>query len=464
MITEATHPHYRKRKRDWLLIRRMLTGEEAEKELNKRYFEEHPQHWKQRKRDADHTPLTRRHVQRIVGMLFERKGDVARETGPISGLDAVGPEGESYEVQLIALAAKLLAYHEAYVVFQPAGGLAVVGPMSVPVWNQQSKVVKGSRVPDQSVFAEIQEWDTWTRYTARGYEVFRQVEGEGGKEKDERIDKGIWAVNEDGESDAFFVDQDGQAMPPVLRVRLPWEARFGYMLAKKHRAIFEMRSRRDFAASTSMNGLLQVGVGKTQGDEDFAGMIRSAIEKSRILPYRTDYGEHKGIAYPTDGIKEGTKIIQEKEKEMDEVAFKLLDEATRKTATEAALQHAGGAAAALTVLASTIESAEERILRVMAQAEDMRLAGPGPEPVNITVEWPEDYSGVADAQALVDRVFPSGIPIDAETATTIIVDHLQDHGYSEEELERAQIKGRVESRIARESREEASVSPFGTAD
>jgi len=458
MITKAEHAHHGKHKRDWELIRRMLTGDGAKAELAKRYFEEHPDHFKQRKRDADFTPLTRRHVSRIVGMLFQAYDDVSR-SAPLLDLSSVGPDGESYTVQLIDLATKLLTYHEAYLVFKPNSGLKVVGPLSVPNWVRDEYVVKGSRVePRQSVFNNIQETKTWTRYTPEEYEVYTK-DTEDGEDKDVLLESGVWAVNQDGEADAYFVDEDGARMPPIVHVSLPWEARFGLLLARKHRAIFEMRSRRDFAASTSMNGLLQVGV----DGEDIAEQIKDAIENSRILPFKKDAGKHQGIAYPTDGIKMGTAVIEEKQKELDEIAFKTLNEATRKTATEARLQHTGGAAAALTVLASTIEDAERRILKIMTQAQDFRYAGPNPIEIgsefDVSVSWPKDYTGIADAHALIDRLFPKGMPVDAGTATRVIVDHLEDHGYSEAELDRAAIRGAVEEYLANESR----TSSFGIA-
>jgi hypothetical protein len=432
MITDAEHPHYTDRLPDWTLIERMTTGEDVQAVIQQRHFEDHD-HYVERKRDADYTPYSRFLISRLTGMLFQRADDVSR-ISPLTedDFEEAGPDGEDYLVQLMQLADLLLAYDEVYLIYNPRRGLEVVPPQRVPMWTDQEIVVVGQRVDTSTVFETPARIKTWTRLTPTGYEVYTRVK-ENGQARDQLIDDGLWGVNEDvlpveGEV-PYFVDPAGRPTAPVVRVRLPGDARFGYLLARKHRSIFEMESRRDFAASAAMNGMLQVGVG--DNDELAKRIRRKLIDGASVLPYNKAYGDHRGLSVPTDGIEQGTAILGQKLEEMKRIAHKALEEATRKSATEAQIQHAGGAAAALSVLAITLADAEARILRIWAQARDMRLAGPNPRPVQVSVEWPKDYHEILQTQELIDKVFPAGIPLDAETATQVVMDYLTQQGIND---------------------------------
>ena len=429
MITDLLHPRYEREKRNWQLIQRMFTGEDATAELVKRYHE-HNDHYAQRKRDADFTPHARYLTSRLSGMLFQKEDDVDRSTAGLTDddLEDAGPDGEDYRIVLQTLADTLWAFNEAYLIYNPRSGLHVVDPLSVPVWSALDVVVRGTQTVVDIDAGVAKEVDVWTRYLPTGYEVYRQQEDEDGNAVDQQIDSGTWA---DAEG-VYFADSDGAPTLPIVHVQMPWSARFGLALAKKNRAIFRAVSRRDFAWSTAANGMLQVGIGnKDGGDDALADKLREAAQTYKILPYRKDYGEHKGVSFPTDGVKVGTKIIQEKQRELDEVAYNTLEQATRKTATEASIQHSGGAAAALSIMAQTIEDAERRILRIMNQAKDYRLGGPDPQPIDVSVGWPKDFSKIASAQKLIDKIFPAGIPLDVDTATEVVVEYLEQHGHSD---------------------------------
>jgi len=429
MITTLTHPRYEKEERNWQLIRRMFSSEEAKRELIQRYHE-HRDHYKQRERDADFTSHARYLTSRLSGMFFQKESDVDRTLSILTDedLEEAGPDGEDYRIILQTLADTLWAFDEAYLIYNPRSGLRVVDPLSVPVWSGSDVVVKGTQTVVDIDAGIAEEMQVWTRYRPNGYEVYRQITNDNGDVEEEIIDAGTWA----DEERVFFADSGGQPVPPVLHVRMPWKARFGLALAKKNRAIFRAVSRRDFAWSTSANGMLQVGIGnKDGGDDALADKLKEAAQTYKILPYRKDYGEHKGVAYPVDGIEIGNEIIKEKRRELDEVAYNTLEMATRKTATEASIQHSGGAAAALSIMAQTIEDAERRILRIMAQAKDYRLAGPEPQPIDVSVGWPQDFSTIASAQKLIDKVFPAGVPLDVETATDVVVEYLEQHGHSD---------------------------------
>jgi hypothetical protein len=97
------------------------------------------------------------------------------------------------------------------------------------------------------------------------------------------------------------------------------------------------------------------------------------------------------------------------------------------TATEASARTRSGQVAALSVLAETMQSAEENILPMVAQAEDSRRDALEPE-----VNWPTDYSHALDASddELVKDIFGSlSMPVDAETAAEVVVSRLQGEGF-----------------------------------
>jgi hypothetical protein len=245
-------------------------------------------------------------------------------------------------------------------------------------------------------------------------------------------------------------------MAPVLRIEMPWEARLGLLLARKHRAIFDMESRRDFALSSAMNGLIQLGVG---GDTDLADDIQNKAKRgAKMLPYDKDMGEHKGLELPTTGVEIGNAVVSSKTEALYEVAYNALDEAARQSATEAMIRHQGGAAAALSVFAETMADAETRILHLWNQAADFRLAGPDPQPIDVSVTWPTDYSQIAGEEDLIDRLFPSSLPADVETATQVVLDFLRGKGYDPDE---ASIQERVQTQLDRQTQAADAGGFFG---
>jgi len=392
-ITEATHPVFDAEERDHRLIRRMRTGDGAARELNQRYFE-HDEHFQQRKEDLSVVPRTRFLTSRLIGRLFQRFDDVERELGPLeeSDLETAGPDGEDYRVVLLELAEILLAHNAVVIVFNPARGLEVSSPLAMPMWTGTEAVIKGQRIVAPSVMSDGQAIDTWTRYTPTGWEVFREArEDEEGEQVS--VESGLYAPEQDPQP--FFVGSDGSRRAPVLRAEMPWDAEFGLQIAKVHRSIMRMVSRRDFSVSAAMNGLLQLGVGD---DADLADDVSHKLRSgSKAVPYDKDKGEHKGLEVPTAGAELGTEVIGDKEEALNRVAFNELEEGARTatSATEAVIKNSSGAASALSVIAAALADIESRVLPLMAQAQDfLNFAGPNPQPTGISVDWPEDFSEI----------------------------------------------------------------------
>jgi len=432
-ITQTEHPYYTRHRATWERTRRMLTGDGAAEALVQRYFE-HDEHFRQRKKDADFTFTTWHLLTRLVGMLFQRADDIERDLGPIpdDAVERFGSDGEDYGVVMVEMALTLLTYNECWMVLRPGIGWSVATPLSVPAWDGESVVVMGSRT-DGDVMTGIEQQKTWTRYMPQGFKVYIR-----GEDTDVLIESGTWA-----DAEPVFVDADGRPVPPVLRLAVPWSVPLGSLIARKHRSIFEMESRRDFAVAAAMNGIIQLGVG---GDTDLSDAIEDKAKKGSMLwPYDKDLGEHKGLELPTAGAQLGTEILDRKREALVEVAFNALDTAARQSATEAQISHQGGAAAALSVLAETMADAEASILRLWAQALDFRLAGPDPRPIDVSVTWPTDYSDVFQASDLVSALFPSRVPVGVEAATAVVQEYLADHGVTADEEEtRAAVQAQID--------------------
>jgi hypothetical protein len=461
-IHKATHPHFDDHERDWRTVKRMMTGEGAAAELVQRYFE-HEDHFAQRQEDADFTPRTRFLLGRLAGMLFERGDDVQRDAGPLSDVDfdEAGPKGEDYQVLLLELAETLLGYTEAVVVLNPLTGLHIQSPLTMPHWTAQEAVIKGSRISAGSVMEDGTRETTWTRYMPQGYEVYRQDPDD--KDEAELIASGTWASEEavgEDEAPPFFVDANGMPTAPILRIQMPWEAQVGLQIARKHRSIYRMTSRRDFALSAAMNGLIQLGVGD---NDDLAGEIEHRLRSGiKVIPYDGDYGPHQGLEMPTAGVEVGNSVLNDKEKELGRIAYNEMEEGARTSgsATEAQIKHQGGAAAALSVIAETMADAEQRILRLMAQAKDFRqYAGPNPSPPEVGAEWPTDYSDVlsGEEQDLAGRIFGRSLPADVDTATEVLMEVYEEDGHTPDV---ADLRDRVEEKMGAQDRQ-GSAGGFG---
>lgn len=461
-ITDATHGYYRARKRSWQLIRRMMTGEDIESELTQRYFE-HVAHFKQRRKDSRGAePLTGYLLSRLAGILFQKEDDVSRELGNLTDedLETAGPMGEDYRVVLMQLAETLLAYDEALVVLRPGRGLSVVPPLQRPNWNAQAATITGMKTMDGDISEDIDQVQTWTVYGAGGWVEYRKPRKEEASERDDvEIGRGLYAPDretEEGAPGVFFVDPNGAPMPPVLHVKVPWGIRLGWLIAKMHRDIYETTSRRDFHVSSAINGMIQLGVG---GDTDLSDVIEGDLKKgARYLPYDKNFGEHKGLQMPVDGAQLASEIIADKRKALRRVAYDALDEAARQTATEAVIEHQGGAAAALSVIAETMADAEMRILHMWNQANDMTLAGPEPRPIDVSCTWPTDYSKIFDESILAKDIFPGSLPVDVETATQIVIEHLRDRGHDPDE---ARVRESVQQRLDRAAQAADAGALFG---
>lgn len=451
-VTEATNTKYDSNVRDWKLIHRMLTGEDVQTTLVQGAYE--PEHiFKRRKKRADWKAYTRDLISRLTGELFVQGGEVSRST-PVSNefLSDIGPEGESYKVQLINLAETLVAYHEAWVLMDPSVGLQIVEPQHVPRWNSEAVVLQGQRPVASGIKQDQQTQKTWTIYYNNRFETYVKSDEEGVKER--QVDNGFYV----DESWAF---SDG---PPAVHLSLPWKVKFGLAVARAHRSLYQMESKFDEALTNSLGGLIQIATG---GDEDLKQEIEKALKGGSIaIPYDKDHGEHQSLNVGIEGLEPGQNTLDRKRKELYRTAHQALDQASKRmSATEANQRTRSGSAAALSILAETMESAEESILDMIAEAEDSRNVK---RELTHEVDWPTDYSSAfsKDDEMLLKDVFGSlKVPVDVDTKIEIISQRLEGEGISMNEVvddngttRREAIREKVEQRQSQEAQAQSTQS------
>jgi hypothetical protein len=437
-VTDATDAHYDRNLADWRLISRMLTGDNAATVLKRGAFEAR-RAFRMRKEREDWKRYTADLIGRLVGELVSSAEQISRDTEASEEyLSSVGAEQESWEVLTIDLAEVLLAYDECWAILDPAQGLHIVPPQQVPRTTESAVVMKGTRAEsaDGTVFSDQAAQDAWTIYYADHFEVYVETEkNESGQEK--LVDEGEYA-------EGFAFRREGEPAPPAVHISLPWRVSFGLSVARAHRALYRMKSKMDEALTNSLGGLLQIATG---GDDTLKTQIEKALKDGAIaVPYDSDHGTHEPVNVGVEGLPHGAEALERKRKEMYRTAYQSLEQAsTQMSATEAESRHQGGPAAAMNVLAETMQSAEESILPIVAQAEDFRNAGRELEP---SVDWPTDIGDNDDAnERLAKAIFGrQRLPADVDTATDVVMGMYAEAGH---DPDRDQIEEEVRSRMDR---------------
>ena len=213
---------------------------------------------------ADFRPYTRDLVARLSGRLWTRADEIERtvpfdeawfETAGRPRDDMGAGGGRAYDTMLMQMTELLLAYDEIWVLVDPrTQKITIIEPQYVTRWNPQSVVVKS----EQSTVADVSRseilQDVYTVYRPDSFTVVAQAEdGDGEEIRDEGM------YDEQGRA---FTARDGEtAVPPITRIRVPFSTRYGWTVAKAHRALYRMESRYDAAIGDALRGLLQLAVG-----------------------------------------------------------------------------------------------------------------------------------------------------------------------------------------------------------
>jgi len=393
-LSEITNKHYRDKKAQWTTAEQMYTGEFEPSQLLPRGPYEAERVYKKRVQIADHHRHTATLIGRLSGSLMQRGEDVERETGevPADLLSSIGPDGESYRQQLSKLADYLLLFDECWIWVRPSGGEAemhVVNPLRVPRWGDGRALMLGQRETSSSLMERQETETTYTLHKAGSYETY--VEAEDDPNRDRKLVEELSGVY-GAEGEAYFVNEDGRPHAPLIRLQMPWESPFGLAIAESHQQLFKMRNELDMGSTAGLNSSIATITGVT--DEDREKKIVTALKDGDQLVFMPEEASMDAFELGTGNIEAAEARVEAKRKDMYRTAYQTLEEASR-SATESAIEHSQGPAAALATLAGTMESAEETILRFVEQSLNLAdYGGPNPQKSSITITWPRDFQRV----------------------------------------------------------------------
>lgn len=380
MITEATNAQYDQSQANWSLTKTFLEGSKSvESSLVRGHFENVSRH-RRRKKLADWRPLTRHIMMRLVGQIYTRTEDIERQMGPISDdwLSAAGTKDEDWAIVVMQMALTLATYNAAVVTVNPTGSgaeVSVASPLAMTRWTDTSSIIKGQMAVDAAIDQDQEMIDTYTLY-----------------------EPDSWAVYvEDGDSEQLIDSNNygrtfslgGRPHAPVLRLEMPWQQSLGLEVAMAHRAIYRMQSAVDAGLYEALaSTTIQAAVGSDQ--ELIDAFANSLKDGDSFVPYDTERGEHKPLALPTGPLETGRQTIDDKRDSLYEVLGQTMADNAQMSATQAALNAKSGIQSTLSTLALTMQDAEERVLRMVAQALDVTQA----EPTDIAISYPTDYSQI----------------------------------------------------------------------
>lgn len=391
-LKDAENAHYRDNKADFQTARRMYTGNFSPKQLLPRGPFESELHYEARVRIADFHRHTAILIGRLSGSLMQREAGVERSVGQLtpSLMASIGPEGESYRQQLSVLIDSLLLYNECWIWVNPTQNgaeLHVVSPLQVPRWKTDSVLMLGTTAKPGVPIDQPEETDTtYTIHRPTGYQTYMIQTNDAGKEKRVEVDSGSYG------DEAFFVDENGQPAPPIFRVRMPWASPFGLSVAESHQQLYKMRNELDMGSTSGLNSSIATVTG-VSGDEQEQKVVK-AMKNGDQLVFLPDEAEMEPFELATGNIEAAEARLQAKRKDMYRTAYANLEESAQ-SATAAAVNRGESVGAALSQLASTVESAEETILRFVEQSVNIQdLGGPMPQESDVSVDWPRDFQQI----------------------------------------------------------------------
>src|SRR5690606_5814026 len=191
------------------------------------------------------------------------------------------------------------------------------------------------------------------------------------------------------ETGRVYMSRSGSPMPPIFRIQLPFARYVAHQLAKREMILTNMTSDRDHLQRSTSYPKLVI----TAADELFDKMTKSLMKGSSVLQELPEHaGGHRYINPSAEGITVSTATIEAKTKHFYSTAFRLIDAEGRasRTATEAVMERSNGLAAALSMIAASMQEAESTLLHLLAQAYSDRES----EWDRADSTWPTDYQNV----------------------------------------------------------------------
>lgn len=388
------HPHVAATEARWQLCKTFYTGEGAASYLVRHEQGESSTSFEERARLAQFVPYVSTVIDTLAGVLFERESDVVRSWGFLGDPDTPGTEayrlsrdtggGLNYGTMLRRTAIDLLLYNEIFLLID-GEQVRTLSPLSVPNYLERNGRIESALVREvvdtrTSITEEPETIDQFVLYEPEGWTRYRE-------------DKGAAVAVSSGrysESGRMYVDRTGAAIPPLVRVALPWRRYVAYMLAESARVLYNMESDRDSLLRSASYPKLVIS-----GDDDhFIEQAEGLKKGSNVLQRLEEYGDHSYIAPPTGGIEVAGSTLRDKQADFYRHAWDLIsaEGQVQKTATQVALERSAGLSSALSMIAATMEEIESNVLWLLAQSLSDRLS----DWSSLTADWSGvDYSQVS---------------------------------------------------------------------
>lgn len=399
-------PHYASMSAKWQRTHTLYTGEGAGSLLVQHRQGESDQSFRERVQLASFLPYTATVIDSLVGALFEKEAAIERDWGFMGDPDTPGTtayhlsrdidgSGMNYSTMLRRAATDLIVFNELFVLVD-GERVRLLSPLSVPNYLEQSGRLTAGLVKEvvdgrTSIFSEPESVEQYVLYTAQGWTRWQDRQG-----TPVQVASGLYS-----ESGRLYAGRDGEPMPPLVRITLPWRRYVAYALAENHRALFNSESDRDaLVRAASYPKLVLSG-----DDQFFSEQVENLKRGSNVLQRLSEFGDHSYIAPPVEGIEAANATLETKQRAFYQAGWDIIsaEGQVQKTATQAALERSAGLAGALAMIAATMEELDGQILWLLAQSVSDREAAWASvsadwgaiDFASVTVETPQVASGGA---------------------------------------------------------------------
>ena len=470
--------HYARHAEQWDYIAdhlegRVLDYDRIDKYLVQKYQGETNEAFQERMEITNYTPDFLNAVLTLAGMLFGKEDAVTRswkadkteslgdpaEDGDFRRfwLDCDG-EGTNYENFLFNLAKYIIAYGEVWILIEgwqkTAFGtripqLKLIAPQNVyrAIYDADGildsvktlSYVESSNV-DQKAKPGIME--LYTIYYRDGFETWKHskdgVPEQVSKDRKPYGDKGFQ-----------FMAKNKATVPPLFKVKLPFDTPIGWMMVKIANTLFNHGSSLDYVMHLAGFPKLAADVVGTDGtvNSELMDKIAESFKQGSSLIY----GKGSHFIEPSmTAAKLKGEMIKEKRRDFYTTFFQSYgDQAAQKTATEIRQDFAMGVQAFLSLMAQTLEEAENTIMYRLEQI----FFPSKPKLWGVTsVLWDKDFSQSEDPlkkiTELVNRTIAPAkelLPVDTSTKEKVLQDFYDLHGYALDDKQKAELQAQLSS-------------------
>ncbi len=482
---DKTHPYYEAMKDKWEYTRLVYTGECFDETnirgfLNQRDQGEGEKSYNDRLKNYDPELLFPMLIGSTAGQIHAVESDMKRVAQQEESTEGLGSwsdmntpagklwanadgDGTNYPVFWRKFTAKLIYYMDVWLYADglqtrtDADGERITKEPSIHMINPQSVVNwggKGGRKtwvmvahkeyedtdePDK----EAKQVEKRTVYKLDGWKRYRKVKDTNGKES--------WVndLNADGNpaegSYVFYETKQRKVKTlPIFCVRLPFDQYLAYLLARKSVVLLNKESERDH--------LVRLGSIITKVDESSPGVYEEHKMQQREGETTHNYEPGSKLYFaapPMDPAKENREIIKEKRENFFRTAYQQLnDQAAQVTATQIRQQGRAGIESLLSLISTTLDEAETRILFLN---EQIRFPGKPELWGQAYAERSIDFAPVDpnEQDAMVRETWfgPNAPPATADMLHAIAVDLYERKGYSMTDEQKEELMDHIKAHI-----------------